>query len=660
MWHIIRKDLKENASTLALAIFAGWLLWLGLTLLPWSAGTLESRSRMAVMLLVFVVPVVGAMLGADSMARELDGDTVTLLLSRPVSRSAVWAAKWLGGLTLALSMPLGMAAVSWVSERTSLGNWTPHGAGSVGLSLSALLLTATCFSLTFLMATQIRRRLDAVMGGALASAILLLAHRRLAMELEPLALMLTASFAAAAYWTVRHGESLDSRARHVAAASALAISLGLCLTAVLSLHWLEAGVLTPRPERISAVGPCSGDSVFLTIATRPRWTDLFRTPDTRVAQVSLETGNLTWLPLRWAGCERDDSSSLEGLDRPRQEGRVPLMAIAPNLGYPCGYSKPALYDPASRSVSWPGWGSREVSVPTASGLLLRFRAGDPGGVGGLAVELSGPGLPAPEIVFSSKNASLVRAWRDGPGVAYLKSELARLVLARHGADGRQTSATTLCELPSGTSSRSWATLLVSPLDSSSTSLESTGTAAADWKVVYATTRDPRNRYRLTLVKPDGNALASTELTGPILLHDPPQLIPGGGFLFHALEAAKDGDWNGVVLRFDARGAPAGRLDLGRHVRMSASRLSPDRRHLVAHLWIGKGNFNRFMLLDVEKMTLAPLRAGAGLPGPQAEWLRKLDEWLFWLDDRRLLHVTDHTVSLLELEGTSPPRQLAVF
>jgi hypothetical protein len=76
------------------------------------------------------------------------------------------------------------------------------------------------------------------MGGALASAILLLAHRRLAIDLGPLALMLTASFAAAAYWTIRRGESLDSRARHVAAGSALAVSLGLCLAAVQSLHWL--------------------------------------------------------------------------------------------------------------------------------------------------------------------------------------------------------------------------------------------------------------------------------------------------------------------------------------------------------------------------------------------------------------------------------------
>jgi hypothetical protein len=667
MWHIIRKDLKENASTLALAILAGWLLWLGLTLLPWAAGTTESRSRMAVMLLVFAVPVVGAMLGADSMARELDRDTLPLLLSRPVSRSAVWAAKWLGGLTLALSVPLGLTAICWVSERTFLGDWTPHGAGSAGLGLSALLLTATCFSLTFLAATQIRRRLDAVMAGALANAILLLAHRRLAINLEPFALMLTMSFAAAAYWTLRRGESLDSQARHVAAASALAVSLGLCLTAVQSLHWLETSVLVPQPERISSAGPYADGSVFVTVATQPRWTNLFRTPDTRVARISLDTGAVSWLPLRWARCELGDSSPLaealepsQGAAAPLENGRLLLAAIAPNLGYPCGYSKPAAYDLASRTVSWPGQNSREFSLPLAAGASLRFLPGDPAGPGGLAVHLSKPGVPEPQLLFSGKNATLVRAWRDGEGVAYLKSELARLVLIRHAPDGHKTSATTLCELPSGTSSMAWATVLVPTLASSVASVASSGTVAAGWKVVHAGARDARNRYRLTLVRPEASGLDSAELTGPILLHEPPQSLPGGGFLLYVLEAANDGDWHGVLLRFDRRGAPSGRLDLGSRVRVSASRLSPDRRHLVAHLWTGKSDSDRFMLLDVEKMTLAPLLAGRDLQSPEAEWFRRLDEWLFWLDDRRLLQVTAHTVSLVDLDGNSPPRQLAKF
>ena len=66
------------------------------------------------MVLIFVLPLFAAVLGASAFAPEVASGSMAFLLARPVRKAAIWGAKVTVGLAALAAMPVAALAVAQV------------------------------------------------------------------------------------------------------------------------------------------------------------------------------------------------------------------------------------------------------------------------------------------------------------------------------------------------------------------------------------------------------------------------------------------------------------------------------------------------------------------------------------------------------------------
>ena len=137
------------AITVAMTVFALLISLAGFGL----AGSLGVGDQGATLLslmslVIYLIPLLGLLLGYDAVAGEHERGTMDLLLSFPISPVALLIGKWLGlSAVLALALTLGLASpmVLAVSGGQALGDWLIFGALSAWLGAAfiaiALLLS---------------------------------------------------------------------------------------------------------------------------------------------------------------------------------------------------------------------------------------------------------------------------------------------------------------------------------------------------------------------------------------------------------------------------------------------------------------------------------------------------------------------------------------
>jgi Cu-processing system permease protein len=167
---ILAREVRESvrsrwflAMTLvfcALALGVSYLSFTGAGALGFAGFNRTVASLLNLMLLF--VPLMGLLVGALGISGEREDGTLGYLLAQPVSRRAVYAAKWAGqGAGLAGSIALGLGLAGLVVGWEAGG----EGAGAFAvLAFDALLLGAASLSLGVLFSVASGSRMKALVG----------------------------------------------------------------------------------------------------------------------------------------------------------------------------------------------------------------------------------------------------------------------------------------------------------------------------------------------------------------------------------------------------------------------------------------------------------------------------------------------------------------
>jgi Cu-processing system permease protein len=165
----IRESIRSRWFVGVTAVFC--LLALGISYLSFSgAGALGfagfSRTVAGLLnLMLLFVPLMGLLVGALSLSGEREDGTLGYLLAQPVSRWAVYAAKFAGqGMSLAFSVGLGLALAGFVV------GWeagTRGGGAFLVLAVDAVLLGAASLSVGVLVGVLAASRMRALVTALL-------------------------------------------------------------------------------------------------------------------------------------------------------------------------------------------------------------------------------------------------------------------------------------------------------------------------------------------------------------------------------------------------------------------------------------------------------------------------------------------------------------
>lgn len=156
---LLQKELRDSLRNRWLWLFAAALgslaLALGQLALTETGGIVSFSRTLAglINLILLLVPLLGLILGAQSLAGERERGTLSYLLAQPLSRSELLLGKYLGlalALGVALALGFGAAGLALASTRMDAGVY-------IALAGLAVLLGLAGLSLGLLLAVVARR-----------------------------------------------------------------------------------------------------------------------------------------------------------------------------------------------------------------------------------------------------------------------------------------------------------------------------------------------------------------------------------------------------------------------------------------------------------------------------------------------------------------------
>lgn len=610
MNQLMRKELGELGVVLAAGVAVGAMV------VGAGAGSGPGGN---LLIACYAVAVLGAALGSQQYASEIEGGTYELLLSRPVSRLGVWRAKWTAGALSALS-----AAAVFLAVLSLGGRQAAFGALG-GLEASGILFATALmgYAAGLFLSTQLSKRLDSCFAAVfLAMALVTIVNRS---ELWPA--LLSAGLAAAASLAslaaVEHGDMMRSWRRNAAGVAAAGAALVVMAGGVAGLHLLQTRAWAPEPTAILDAVPGGDGTLLVTTRVRTGAANLFRREDTRVAQVEARSGRTRWLPLRWAKVSSRRSASRVIVDGP--------WAVA---GYPIDMAIPAEYDLATGKLS-----SRLPfsEIPGTSGYPA-YRLTQTGrGVAGCEIRrVTGP-KDRGEVFFSTPELAVQEVWALEPGL---------LVLARDSAHDYRLRALVLDDA-GGRRADEWVPGITSPsvrvslMRSSVRSGASVAGAPASPRLVcwLSLWDDFTRRETILRMEVSGQRATFRELAREVLpgsLHSE----CGPDFLLSVLEPGPGDSWSGALLRFSDSGEELSRLELGPRARIGELDVTEDGSRALARVERGAELGAAYLLIDPRGMTATPVLTGQRVPNRPTHTFG-------FIDSRRWFYVLDHSIRVVD-------------
>ncbi|MBI3890769.1 MAG: ABC transporter permease subunit [Candidatus Wallbacteria bacterium] len=576
----------------------------------------------------------GALLASQQFAGEVEAGTFELLLARPVSRRAIWGAKWLTSA--------GLTALG-ASYTVFLANGPFRFLGWSALAGDGSLWTLVTFALLgnavgAFVSTQVSKRLDAVFGSVFAALITTASICRSELDWTAPALALAAVLALASLAAVERGHAMRCWRRNAAGLAVVGAGSVALWGGVYALHLFETRVKAPLPARITDVVRGDAGTLLVTVEAATGPTNLFRRPDTRIGCVGAATGKIDWLPLRWVSAPSAPEGGFATILGPESFGGYPISASLPGrLELRTGQ---VAYNSTSSGEAPVRQGFRLVEAASGGGLGERWelhRAKPSGDAG--AVFFSRPGLRI--VNFWCVESAVVLLGRgEAPGGACTALAL--------GPDGRVLEEVRL--LTEGNRSIEMqlmrSTISRGPFGPGGGEAASLSCWLKFWNPL-------EHREMHELLQFENGRFVVCRLVGWFLPGSLQTDCGAGETLMSVVEPQGEGDWSGALLRLSRQGRQLGRLELGRHVRVAELDASPDGRRAIVRLEAGERTQPAYRLMDVGTMLAMPILNDVQVPF-------RAGHTFGWLDSTRWFYVLERSIRLVDETRPGRPVDRVVF
>ncbi len=671
MWPIIKKDWREGAANLLLAVIASLVLAVLAALLIEHFG-LSRPERIMIVFLAMLPAGLGAVVGSDGLAREVSAGTLSILYTRPVARWRVWSAKWLAGASLSVAhvlafwivlLPMSAVWAGLIPEGLARNIWS-HGAPPM--------LALACFAVAFAKATQLRRRFDALMAGLMASGVLLAIHPRVALDTIPFCLAALLLAIIPTLFALRADPLLETPRRALAAVTGGAVAIAVLIGISVGLHQIDRAGLRPTVEAIHGLQFIDSDQVLISARVAPGLAHPFgsnvwpfnQQPGSRVAAVNLTNRQVRWMPFRWATnlywqSDHHRRRSLVGARTGTDvspDSDASFLALDHVLGYPTTSLKKISYDLVSDRYTTSSWPPARQEVVNSSGVRFRLDGLDDAGSRRVwklnRFEATGA---AGATLHKEEGHGSPFIWPDGEGVALFVQRWGRSTLLRFAAGGeildsadvpRPAASAGGGMVGGGMYVHKESLMLPDPADAGS---------SAEWSLILEAGQRGMLKTNVILAHPEGGKIRWTVLGDSAATSQAARRLPGSRWIVPLKSPDRESRRGPSIVVAGWDGELERKLSFTAGDRIRGWEVSPGGKSCL--FWLRKGDgSHRRVLLDLKSFSLTALKL-AGDDPPDG-----LSTSIVWLDDRRWVQYGPRDLYLFELtsrDGCSVRKALSL-